>query len=77
MIFLTLEKKVKENTCSLNIETTLSLFDTWMYINISSAVNYRCAKRGFHKDLKLKNMHIDFLRRIMFFENLPIMLWFT
>lgn len=77
MIFLTLEKKVKENTCSLNIETTLSLFDTWMYINISSAVNYGCARRGFHKDLKLKNMHIDFLRRIMFFENLPIMLWFT
>lgn len=57
-LFLLL-KRVKEN--SLNVETTLSLFDTYF----SSVLNYGCETWSFHKAPQVKKIHIDFLKRIM------------
>lgn len=53
-------KKVKDN--NLNVETTLSLFDTY----VSSVLHYGCEVWGFHKAPHVEKVHVEFLKRIMF-----------
>ena len=51
---------MKDN--NLNVETTLSLFDTY----VSSVLHYGCEVWGFHKAPHVEKVHVEFLKRIMF-----------
>jgi hypothetical protein len=51
--------RVKEN--NLNVEATLSLFDTY----ITSVLHYGCEIWGFHKAPHIERVHMNFLKEIM------------
>jgi hypothetical protein len=51
--------RVKGN--NLNVETTLSLFDTYLI----SVLHYGCEIWGFHKAPHIERVHMNFLKKIM------------
>lgn len=58
-----LYSKIKDE--SFNVETLLSLFDTY----IASIVNYGCETWGYHKGLDIETLHLSFLKRILKVKN--------
>ena len=49
------------NTQSLNVESKLSVFDTY----VSSLLNYGCEVWGFHPAHDVERVHLDFCKRIL------------